>query len=65
MSEDISPTWIVLLESTYRIIQVFFCIFPMSQDSIMIRFVPMSVLDHFKFPKWGKLYATVLKLYFS
>ena len=29
MSQDISPTWIVLLESIYRIIQVFFCIFPM------------------------------------
>jgi hypothetical protein len=29
MSQDISPTWIVLLESIYRIIHVFFCIFPM------------------------------------
>jgi hypothetical protein len=43
-------TWIVLLESIYRIIQVFFCIFPMSQESIRIRF-PMSILDHFIFPK--------------
>ena len=48
MSQDISPTWIVLLESIYRIIQVFFHIFPMSQDSIRIRF-PMSILDHFNF----------------
>ena len=31
MSQDISPTWIVLLESIYRIIHVFFCIFPMSK----------------------------------
>ena len=29
MSQDTSPTWIVLLESIYRIIQVFFRIFPM------------------------------------
>ena len=36
MSQDISSTWIVLLESIYRIIQVLFCIFPMSQDSFMI-----------------------------
>ena len=28
MSQDISPTWIVILESIYQIIQVFFCIFP-------------------------------------
>jgi hypothetical protein len=28
MSQDISPTWIVILESIYRIIQVFFRIFP-------------------------------------
>ena len=50
MSQNICPTWIVLLESTYRIIQGFFRIFPMSQDSIMIRF-PMSISDLFKFPK--------------
>ena len=31
MSQDISPTWIVLLESIYWIIQVFFCIFLMSK----------------------------------
>jgi hypothetical protein len=31
MSQDISPTWIVLLESIYRIIHVFFRIFPMSK----------------------------------
>ena len=31
MSQDISPTWIVLLESIYWIIQIFFCIFPMSK----------------------------------
>jgi len=30
MSQDISPTWMVLLESTYRIIQKCFHIFPMS-----------------------------------
>jgi len=30
MSQDISPTWMVLLESTYRIIQKCFRIFPMS-----------------------------------
>ena len=29
MSQDTSPTWIVLLESIYWIIQVFFRIFPM------------------------------------
>jgi len=29
MSQDTSPTWIVLLESIYRIIQVFFRISPM------------------------------------
>jgi len=45
MSEDISPTRIVLLESIYRIIQVFFLIFAMSQESIMVRF-PMSISDH-------------------
>jgi hypothetical protein len=45
MSEDISPTRIVLLESIYRIIQVFCLIFAMSQESIMVRF-PMSVSDH-------------------
>ena len=38
MSQDTSPTWIVLLESIYQIIQVFFCIFPMFVDSITIRF---------------------------
>jgi len=31
MSQDISPTWIVLLESIYRIIEVFFRMFPMSK----------------------------------
>ena len=31
MSQDISPTWIVLSKSIYRIIQIFFCIFPMSE----------------------------------
>ena len=30
MSQDISPNWMVLLEFTYRIIQKFFRIFPMS-----------------------------------
>jgi hypothetical protein len=45
MSEDISPTWIVLLESIFRIIQVLFLIFAMSQESIMVRF-SMSVSDH-------------------
>jgi len=50
MSEDVSPTWIVLLESIYRIIQVFFLIFAMSQESIMVRF-PMSISDHIKFFK--------------
>jgi hypothetical protein len=29
MSQDTSPTWILLLESIYRINQVFFRIFPM------------------------------------
>jgi hypothetical protein len=50
MSEDISPTWIVLLESIFRIIQVFFLIFAMSQESIMVRF-SMSVSDHIIFFK--------------
>jgi len=36
MSQDTSPTWIVLLESIYRIIKVFFRIFPMF--SIVLRF---------------------------
>ena len=52
MSEDISPTWIVLLESIFRIIQVFFLVFTMSQESIMVRF-SMSISDHinlFKLP---------------
>ena len=31
MSQDISPNWMVLLEFTYRIIQKFFRIFPMSK----------------------------------
>ena len=31
MSQDISPTWIVLLESIYRIIQVYFRISPLSK----------------------------------
>jgi len=31
MSQDISPTWIVLLVFIYWIIQIFFCIFPMSK----------------------------------
>ncbi len=31
LSQDISPTWIVLLESIYRIIQVFFLIFAVSR----------------------------------
>ena len=31
MSQDISPTWIVLLEFIYRTIHVFFRIFPMSK----------------------------------
>ena len=50
MSEDVSPTSIVLLESIHRIIQVFFLIFAMSQESIMVRF-PMFVSDHIKFLK--------------
>jgi hypothetical protein len=50
MSQDTSPTWIVLLESIYWIIQVLVCIFPMFQDGIMSRF-PMSVSDLFKFPQ--------------
>jgi hypothetical protein len=45
MSQDISPTLIVLLVSIYRIFHVFVRILPMSQDSIMI----MSVFDHFMF----------------
>ncbi len=45
MSQDISPTWIVLLESIFRIIQVLLLIFAMSQESIMVRF-SMSVSDH-------------------
>ena len=31
MSQDISPNWMVLLEFTYRIIQKFVRIFPMSK----------------------------------
>ena len=50
MSKDISPTWIVLLESIFWIIQVLFLIFAMSQDSIMVRF-SMSVSDHINFFK--------------
>jgi len=50
MSEDISPTWIVLLESIFRIIQVLLLIFAMSQESIMVRF-SMSVSDHINFFK--------------
>jgi len=50
MSQDISPTWIVLLESIYWIIQIFLLHFPHVQDSIMIRF-PMSVSYRFKFLK--------------
>jgi len=45
MSQDISPTLIVSLKSKHPI-SCFFCIFPMSQDSIMILF-PVFVLDHF------------------
>jgi len=51
MSEDFSPTWIVLLESIFRIIQVFFLIFAaMSQESNMVR-CSMSVSDHINFFK--------------
>jgi len=39
VSQDISPTWMVLLVSTYRIIQNFFRIFPMSNIVIFPMYV--------------------------
>ena len=47
MSQDISPNWMVLLEFTYRIIQIFFCILPMSN----IVLFSMYVSYRLQFPK--------------
>jgi len=51
MSQDISPTWIVLLESIFRIIQIFFRIFPMSKivlwfDSICQFLIVLNFLNY-------------------
>jgi hypothetical protein len=49
MSQDISPTWIVLLESIYRIIHVFFRIFPMSKIVLWFDFLcPFFILLNFR-----------------
>ena len=51
MSQDISPTWMVLLESTYRIIQKCFRIFPMSNivlwfDSLCTFLIVFNFLNY-------------------
>jgi len=48
MSQNTSPTWIVLLESIYRIIQVFFLHFPHVLDSITIRFTMFGATQKIK-----------------
>ena len=51
MSQDISPTWIVLLESIYQIIQVYFCISPLSKivlcfDSLCTFLIVFNFLNY-------------------